>query len=89
MTSVNDNSCQMLASPGLTSSSNGENNIILLFSEWPINRFVLHVDVSVLLHCLAQWLEHSIYNRGFVSSSSIIGILTVNFSTGSRSSCVQ
>ena len=37
----------------------------------------------------AQWLEHSVYNQGVASSSPIIGILTVNFSTGTRSSCVQ
>ena len=38
---------------------------------------------------LAQWLKHSVYNRGVASSSSIIGTLTVNFSAGTRSSCVQ
>ena len=29
-----------------------------------------------LLSCLAQWLEHSVYNRGVASSSPVIGILT-------------
>ena len=35
------------------------------------------------------WLEHSVCNQGVVGSSPIIGILTENFSTGTRSSCVQ
>ena len=38
---------------------------------------------------MAQWLEHSVSNRGIVSSSLITGILTENFSTGTRSLCVQ
>ena len=42
-----------------------------------------------LLSCIAQWLEHWVYNPGVASSSLTIGILTVNFSTGTRSSCVQ
>ena len=32
-TSVNDNLCRVFAAPGLTSSSNSENYIVLLFSE--------------------------------------------------------
>ena len=36
---------------------------------------------------LDQWLEHSVYRQGVASSS--LTILTVNFSTGTRSSCVQ
>ena len=36
---------------------------------------------------LAQWLEHLVYNRGVVSSSLTIGILTENFSAGTKSSC--
>ena len=36
-----------------------------------------------------QWLEHSVYNRGVASSGLTIGILTENFSAGTRSSCVQ
>ena len=35
------------------------------------------------------WLEYSVYNPGVTSSSPVVGILTVNFSTGTRSSCVQ
>ena len=42
-----------------------------------------------LLSCIAQWLEHWVCNPGVASSSLTIGILTVNFSTGTRSSCVQ
>ena len=37
----------------------------------------------------AQWLEHWVCNPGVASSSLTIGILTVNFSTGTRSSSVQ
>ena len=33
--------------------------------------------------------KDSLYNRGVASSSPIISILTVNFSTGTKSSCVQ
>ena len=44
---------------------------------------------QLLLSLLAQWLEHTVYNRGFASLSLTIGILTVNFSTDARSSCVQ
>ena len=33
-------------------------------------------------------IEHSVCNRGVASSSPIIGILTENFSTGTRVSCV-
>ena len=42
-----------------------------------------------LLSCIAQWLEHWVYNPGVVSLSLTFGILTVNFSTGTRSFCVQ
>ena len=35
MTSLNEGSCELFASPGLTSSSSGENYVILLFSECP------------------------------------------------------
>ena len=42
-----------------------------------------------LLSCIAQWLEHWVCNPGVASPSLTIGILTVNFSTGTRSSCVQ
>ena len=35
------------------------------------------------------WLEHWVCNPGVASSSLTIGILTVNFSTGTRSFCVQ
>ena len=38
---------------------------------------------------VAQWLEHWVCNPGVASSRLTIGILTVNFSTGTRSSCVQ
>ena len=41
------------------------------------------------LDILAQWLEHSVYKRGVASLSLTIGILTENFSAGTRSSCVQ
>ena len=34
-----------------------------------------------LLSCIALWLERSVYNRGVASSSPVMGILTVNFST--------
>ena len=37
-TSVNDNPQGMFATPGLTSSLNGENCIILSFSEHPIEQ---------------------------------------------------
>ena len=37
MTFVNDIVCGVFATLGLTSSSNGENYIILLFSEYPIS----------------------------------------------------
>ena len=46
-------------------------------------------SLQKLLSCIAQWLEHSVCNPGIASSSLTIGILTVNFSTGTRSSCVQ
>ena len=42
-----------------------------------------------ILSCIAQWLEHWVCNPGVVSSSLTTGILTVNFSTGTLSSCVQ
>ena len=42
-----------------------------------------------LLSCITQWLEHWVCNPGVASSSLTIGILTVNFSTGTRSFCVQ
>ena len=42
-----------------------------------------------LLSCIAQWLEHWVCNPGVASSSLTFGILTVNFSTGTRSFCVQ
>ena len=38
MISVNGNSSGVFATPGLTSSSNGEDYVILLFSERPICR---------------------------------------------------
>ena len=38
---------------------------------------------------ITQWLQHSVYNRGVASSSLTIGIFTLNFSAGNRSSCVQ
>ena len=44
---------------------------------------------AIALSCLAQWLEDTVYNRGVASLSPITGILTVNFSTGTRSSWVQ
>ena len=44
---------------------------------------------AIAIELFTQWLEHSVYNRGVASSSPIIGILTVNFSAGTRSSCVQ
>ena len=37
-----------------------------------------------LLSCIAQWLEHWVCSPGVASSSLTFGILTVNFSTGSR-----
>ena len=42
-----------------------------------------------LLSCIAQCLEHWVCIPGFASSNFTIGILTVNFSTGTRSFCVQ
>ena len=42
-----------------------------------------------LFSCIAQWLEHWVCNPGVASSSLTFGILTVNFSTGTRSFCVQ
>ena len=39
--SVDDNSSEVFATPGLASSSNGENYIIPLFSERSINSFTL------------------------------------------------
>ena len=36
MTPADDNPCRVFATPGLALSSNGENYIILLFSERPI-----------------------------------------------------
>ena len=39
--------------------------------------------------CMAQWLEYLVCNRGVASSSPITGILTENFSTGTRMFCVQ
>ena len=41
-----------------------------------------------LLSLLAQWLEHLVYDWGVGSSSLTIGIFTVNFSAGTRSSSV-
>ena len=38
-----------------------------------------------LLSCIAQWLEHWVCNPGVASSSLTFGILTANFSTGTRS----
>ena len=38
---------------------------------------------------IAQWLEHWVCNPGVASLSLTFGILTVNFSTGTRSFCVQ
>ena len=42
-----------------------------------------------LLSCIDQWLEHCVCNPGVASSILTIGIITVNFSTCTRSSCVQ
>ena len=42
-----------------------------------------------LLSYIAQWLVHWVCNSGVASSSLTFGILTVNFSTGTRSFCVQ
>ena len=36
LTSANENSCRVCTTPGLTSFSNGENCIVLLFSEHPV-----------------------------------------------------
>ena len=44
---------------------------------------------AIALNCIAQWLEHWVCNPGVASSSLTIGIITVNFSTGTRSFCVQ
>ena len=49
-------------------------------------------ELSLSSGCIASlYIYHfsTVYNRGVTSSSPIIGILTVNFSTGTRSSCVQ
>ena len=59
--------------------------IMMQYTNW-INSTPSH---QLLLSCIAQWLEHWVCNPGVASSSLIIGILTVNFSTGTRSSCVQ
>ena len=37
------------------------------------------VDFSSILSSLAQWLEHSVYNRGVASSSLTTGILQVSY----------
>ena len=58
----------------------------------PVEKFTVNCFNSfpaVALSCLGQWLEHSVYNREVASSGPIIGILTVNLSTGTRNSCVQ
>ena len=51
---------------------------------YTLNSFpVMAIELSI-----AQWLEHSVCNRGVANWSPIIGILTENFSTGTRSSYV-
>ena len=47
------------------------------------------IPSNSLLSFIAQWLEHSVYNQGVASSNPVIGILAVNFSTGTRGFCVQ
>ena len=59
--------------------------IVMQYSNW-INSTL---SQKQLMSCLAQWLKHSVYNRGVASSSPNIGILTVNFSHGTRSFYVQ
>ena len=44
---------------------------------------------AIALSCIAQWLEHWVCKPGVVSSSLTTSILSGNFSTGTRSSCVQ
>ena len=46
MTSMNDNSCWLFATPGLTFYSNGEHYVIRLFSERPIAK----CDPALILH---------------------------------------
>ena len=55
----------------------------------PAEKFTVRMPKVRLLSLLAQWLEHSVDNRGVASSSLTFGILTVNFSAGTKSSCVQ
>ena len=62
-----------------------DNYIIMQYTNW-IN---LTPSQQQLLSCIAQWLEHWVCNPGVASSGLTIGILTVNFSTVIRSSCVQ
>ena len=55
---------------------------LLLYTNWITPR-------NSLSSSLVQWLEHSFYNRGVASSNLTIGILTENFSAGTRSSCTS
>ena len=50
MTSVNDNSCEMLATLGPTSSLNGENKVVLFFSERPFIGSARILHDCLLMH---------------------------------------
>ena len=39
------------------------------------NDAIHQLDKLISLSCIAQWLEHSVYNRGVVSSGLTIGML--------------
>ena len=63
-------------------TSHPRSTVVLLDTETPgTSREIYSED--------AEWLEHWVCNPGVASSSLTFGILTVNFSTGTRSFCVQ
>ena len=70
-------------------TSHLRSTVVLLDTGTPGNQHFPTPSQQQISSCLAQWLEHSVYNPEVASSTPIIGILTVNFSDGTRSSCVQ
>ena len=58
MTSVSDNSCGIFATLGPTSSSNGENHIILLFTEHLISVYGLLTEINTSLEHTLIKLQH-------------------------------
>ena len=48
----------------------------------------LNSSPAIAFEMFSSWLKHSVYKRGVASSRPIIGILTVNFSAGTRSFCL-